>query len=185
MYVKVLLNLILVMVIVVFQLSFISGLPGWLNNLNFVLVILIFILTFSDLKIVLWWSIGVGWLCDIYSFLPFGFYLVSLFLTMLIANFLLTNFFTNRSLYSFLALTFFSTLFYEFFLFLMIYVWQLFVDPILFFAFTKEFWLKITEQAILNLLFVFILYYIISFVSHKLKPVFLLRGLSSSQADRK
>ncbi|MBU1684322.1 hypothetical protein KKC56_02565, partial [Patescibacteria group bacterium] len=110
MYKQILLYLILIITLAILQLSFISNLPWQLSQLNLFLVILIFILSLGSFKTALWMTIGIGILFDIFSFNLFGFFLICLFLTILFANFLLINFFTNHSLYSFCALTFFSTL---------------------------------------------------------------------------
>jgi len=175
MYSKIILNAIIVIFLVIFQLAFISGLPLGLNNINFLLIALIFILVLKDNKTAFWWSIGIGSLVDIYSFLPFGFFIVSFFITILIADFLLKNFFTNVSLYSFLALTFFSTIIYEFWLRINVYIFNLFILKIDFFMFIKDFWVNFLWQIVFNLLFVFILFYIINFISQRLKPVFLVK----------
>ena len=174
MYPKIFFNIILIISLTIFQLSFVSGLPSWLHNVNFVLVILLFVLVLGGLKSALWTAIGTGFLLDVYSFLPFGFYLINLFAALIFANFLLAHFFTNRSLYSFFALTFFLTVFYELVLRSLIYFSLAIKKGADFFIFSKEFWINISLQIILNLLAVFVLFYSINFISHKLKPVFLI-----------
>ncbi len=156
--------------------SFISSLPSLFSNLNFILVIIIFILVLINFKVAFYWSIGLGFFLDIYSFFPFGFYLFCLLVTLLFTNFLLNNFFTNRSMYSFLALTFFSTIFYVFSFNSMKFFLQVFAHQANFFVFTKEFWIKSAFQILLNLVLVIILFYLVNFASHKLKPVFLVKN---------
>ena len=174
MYLKIFLNLILIYIVSVWQISFIAALPFGMNNFNLVLVCLIFILMLSGFRLSLWWTLGAGFLLDTYSFLPFGIYLISLFLTVLLANFLLANFFTDRSLYSFLALTFFSTLFYSFLFYLLTYIFS-FPEIKISVLGEKEFWLALACQLFFYLLFVFLLFYVVSFASKRLKPVFLER----------
>jgi len=175
MYLKIFLNLILIYILTVWQISFAAALPFGISHFNLILVILIFILMLGGFKLSLWWALGAGFLLDSYSFLPFGVYLISLFLTVLLANFLLANFFTDRSLYSFLALTFFSTLFYSFLFYLLTYIFS-FPEIKISVLGEKEFWLALACQLFFNLLFVFILFYIVSFLSKRLKPVFLERS---------
>jgi len=174
MYLKIFLNLILIYILSVWQISFIAALPFGISYFNLILVILIFILMLGGFKLSLWWAIGAGFLLDTYSFLPFGAYLFSLFLTVLLANFLLANFFTDRSLYSFIALTFFSTLFYSLLFYLLAYLFS-FPEIKISFLREKEFWLAMGFQSLFNLLFVFFLFYIVNFASKRLKPVFLER----------
>ncbi len=172
MLVKIITNVILIISLGVVQISLISGLPGIAGNLNLVLVILIFILGFSGFDFAAWWAVGLGFLLEIFSFLPFGAYLFSLSLTIIIANWLLNYFFTNRSLYSFLALTGLATLIYE--LIINFFV-LLFVETNSFTLLAAgNFWVSILEQIGLNLLFTFIIYYIIYFLGKNLKPVFLI-----------
>ncbi|MFH0956017.1 MAG: hypothetical protein V1801_02280 [Candidatus Falkowbacteria bacterium] len=172
MTVKIITNIILIISLGVAQISLISGLPGMASNINLVLVALIFILGFSNFYFAAWWTVGIGFLLEIFSFLPFGIYLFSLSLTIIIANWLLNYFFTNRSLYSFLALTGFATVIYE----LIISFFVLIFIKINSFASLADsnFWFSMLEQIGLNLLFAFIIYYIIYFLGKNLKPVFLI-----------
>jgi len=154
--------------------ALIRGLPGLAGNLNLALVILIFILGFSSFNFAVYWAIGTGFLFEVFSFLPFGAYLISLSLTIIIASWLLNYSFTNRSLYSFLALTGLATIIYELMInfFVLIFVEMNSAASIM----TGNFWFSILEQIGLNLLFTFIIYYIIYFLGRNLKPVFLIKG---------
>lgn len=175
MYSKIFLNLFFLAILFVFQVSFAPSLPGWLPELNLLIIALVFILTLVDFKTAFWWSAGAGFLLDTFSFLPFGFYLVSLFLTLLAINFLFNSFFTNRSLYSFLALTFFYILFYRILLSIAVYIWQFLAGEEFFSIFIGEFWRDLGVEIALNLIAVFLLFYLFSFFGKKLRPVFLVR----------
>ena len=168
---KIITNIILIISLGVAQIALISGLPGLAGNLNLALVVLIFILGFSGFNFAAIWTIGVGFLLEVFSFLPFGTYLISLSLTIIIANFLLTYSFTNRSLYSFLALTCLATVIYELIInfFVLIFVETNSIALIM----AGGFWLSLLEQVGLNLLFTFIIYYIIYFLGRNLNPAFL------------
>ncbi|MDD5071207.1 MAG: rod shape-determining protein MreD [Patescibacteria group bacterium] len=174
MYLKIFLNLILVYVLAVIQVSFVAALPLGMSNLNLILIFLIFILMLSGFRLSLGWAAGAGFLLDAYSFSPFGVYLISLFFTVLLANFLLANFFTDRSLYSFMALTFFSTLFYSLLFYFLVYLFS-FPEIKINFLRAGDFWSALVYQLFFNLLSVFLLFYIVSFASKRLKPVFLER----------
>ena len=126
MYSKVAINIILASVLFVIQLAFISGLPGWFGNLNLILVVLIYILGLSSFQAAWWWSIGLGILLDVYYFLGFGIYLLSLSSAIFLTYLLLNNFFTNRSLYSFLALTFFGSVSYKVVLYFLSFIYGFF-----------------------------------------------------------
>jgi len=176
MYLKILFNFILIVILAIFQISLISSLPYYLNQINLALVVLIFILVLGDQKLALAWSIVLGFLFDVYFFLPFGFFLVCLPLTILAADFLLNNFFTNRSFYAFMALTFFSTFLYEFLRNTFVYIIDFFRINSTIFLFTKFFWVNFFIKITVNLALTFVFFYIVSFVSLKLKPVFLVKN---------
>lgn len=170
---KIITNIILIISLAVVQIALISGLPGVAGNLNLVLVILIFILGFSSFDFAVWWAVGISFLLETFSFLPFGAYLFSLSLTIIIANWLLNYFFTNRSLYSFLALAGLATIIYELIINFFVLV---FVEINLSTSMVDgNFWFSMLEQIGLNLLFTFIIYYIIYFLGKNLKPVFLIK----------
>lgn len=170
MTVKIITNIILIISLAAAQISLISGLPGPAGNLNLALVVLIFILGFADFILAASWAVGLGFLLEVFSFLPFGAHLFSLGLTLVIVNFLLNYFFTNRSLYSFLALTGLATVMHEITVnfFALIFVEA---DS----AASGNFWLSVLEQAGLNLLAALVIYYVIHFLSRNFKPVFLVR----------
>lgn len=173
MYYKVLLNIFLVIFLAIIQFSFIPGLPAGLENLNLVLVFLIFSLSLYNLEIALWQAAGIGVILDFFSFLPFGIFSASFVFSCAAANFLLVSFFTNRSLYSFLALTVSASLFYAFIFNLINYFFQFVFSEKVFFIFNYDFWQVLFYQIIFNLIAVIIIFYAINFLSKKLKPAFL------------
>ncbi len=175
MYSKIILNIVLIISLVVIQLSFISGLPANLNNLNLILIILIFILSLINLDTAMWWAVGAGFLLDIFSFTPFAVYLVCLFLTIVIANFLLVNFFTDRSLYSFLALVGLTTVIYEFFVNVVFLFPRLIYGGGINISLNYGFWIEKISRLGFNLLVTLLLFYSVHYISNRLRPVFLMR----------
>jgi len=171
---KIIYNAVLIIALAIFQIAFINSLPAGLDNLNLILVVLIFILSLININYALAWAIGLGWLLGIFLFAPFGLHLISLFLTIIFSNLLLANFFTNRSFYSILALVALSTVIYEIFLNCFNYLINLFIKENLLIV-NPNFWLDKLSQIILNLLAVAVFFYFINFISKKFKPTFLLK----------
>lgn len=171
MTVKIITNIILIISLAAAQISLISGLPGPAGNFNLILVILIFILGFSGFALAAYWAVGLGFLLEVFSFLPFGAYLFSLSFTVIIANFLLNYFFTNRSLYSFLALTGLASVIYELIInfFVLIFIEANSVAA-------GNLWLSGSERLGENILLAFIIYYVIHFLGRNFKPVFLIKS---------
>jgi len=172
-YGKIIINIFLILILFIIQFSFISGLPGIMSRINFVIIILIFILVLFNLKLALLWSLGLGILFGFFSFLPFGSHLFCLLISVVFSNFLFKNFFTNRSLYSFLLLTFFISIFYNVLMIILLLIYNFFGNYMLLkinmYFFENKFY-----ELILNFIVVIILFYIINFFSKKLKPAFLI-----------
>lgn len=176
MYLRIIANIFLVFLLAIFQVSFISALPAWFSNINLIIILLVFVLSIKGFSHAFWWLIGAGMILEIYSFLPFGVFLFSLMFTVLLVNFLLVNFFTNRSLYSYLALSISAIFVYEFILYLLNYFLYYFSDNDFILNINKSFFLEKFGVLVVNGLAVMVLFYIYNFISKNFQPVFLVRG---------
>ncbi len=174
MYFRIIINFILLLALVLIQISFISGLPLGLNNLNIIIISLIFTLGFKSINQALWSAVTLGFFLDIFSFSFFGLHLIVLTLTISAVHFLLNNFFTNRSLYSMLALVSLAMIIYELCLNSFIYLAGLFSNMDLM-VIGSDFWYVKLIQLGINLLAVIIIFYLIHFIANRLSPVFLLK----------
>lgn len=159
--------------LILLQTGFISGLPLCLKTLNLVVVSLVVIISVFGFEMASWWVIAAGFLLDIFSFTVFGVNIISLIFALIITEFLLVNFFTNRSLYSYLALTFIASFSYRFsILFLYYLTISSFEQKIIF-----NFNLSMLKYELcgfgMNLILIFIVFYIINFLSRSLRPVFI------------
>ena len=176
MYQKIIINIFLLVGLAIVQLAFIGSLPPPANAFNIAIIVLVWLLPLSSYRTVIWWSAGIGVLFDLYSFLPFGTHLLSLLGALALGRWLLLDFFTNRSLYSYLALTFFTTLTYE-------VSWQAVAAFVLFISgepanldFGADFWAREGYLIGLNMAGVAAIFYAYGFISHKLKPTFLFKA---------
>ncbi len=170
---KILANVFLISFLGLIQLSLISSLPVWFSQINIVLVVLVFILATFAFKLAVLWALFIGLILDLFSFLPFGSLTLALVATTLFAYFLLNNFFTNRSLYTFLALVSFSTLFF-FLLNSAINYLNVFLGKTIFSPRNLiDMFLAVFFQIIVNLLVTIIFFYLFNFISQRLKPFFL------------
>lgn len=176
MYRKIVLNIVLAIILAIVQIAFISGLPSWFSNLNLILIVLVFILGLIGFQSAWWWSLGLGILMDIYHFLPFGIFLISLSSAILLTNFLLTNFFTNRSLYSFLALTTLAGIFYNIILYFLSFISNFFNISGVFIKINSGVLVNELRGLAVNILAAIFIYYFLNLISARLKPVFLLRS---------
>jgi hypothetical protein len=176
MYLKFFFNLVLIIALAAFQIGFVSGLPAAAHELNLVVIFLVFSLEFSPDKRFIWWLLLLGFVFDIYFPFFFGFFIILWTIIFLFANFLSVNFFTNRSLYSFSGLAFFSIIFYYFCFNSLFYLASIMSgEKASLFFLAKNFWLKLGEGVALNLVAAIILFYLVNLISDRLKPVFIIR----------
>jgi len=175
MYGKIIFTILFTVFLVATQLSFISGLPAGFSNVNLILVSLIFISVIGGSKFSVWWAIGAGLFMDILSFLSFGTYLLSLVAIALLIDFSLKKWFTNRSLYTFLALTILATVSYSILIKLSSYLMHFLSGSGFILILNEKFWTNELSQLVLNLLSVAVIFYFFNLLSIKLKPVFLIK----------
>lgn len=174
-YLKALFHVLVVSLLFVVQKGFLSGVFAFGGNLNLIIVFLIYLLVFSKFELAIFYTMLLVVLYELFSFYFPGAYLFSFLAMLIVANFLLVNFFTNRSLYSVVALTFFSTL-----VFTLTFYSQVAIYNYLFAAEKSVFNLIIfakveTIGLILNLLCALLAFYLLNFISKKVQPTFLLR----------
>lgn len=160
-------NLLLVLI----QYSFISALPSPWRQFNLVLANLIFILFFLDFKIALLAAFSAGFFLDFLSFNFFGFYLLIFFLTLLLAQWVLKNWLTNRSFYTLAALMLGATIFYNLLAALFLYIIS--TDYSIIFLAQGSFWLTLFYQGMWSLLFALVLFNLAVVASKRIKPFFL------------
>ncbi|MDD4902082.1 MAG: hypothetical protein PHE24_03015 [Patescibacteria group bacterium] len=176
MYLRLFFKLVLVIALVILQIAFISALPLWLRGLDLVIIFLVFSLEWSGGYKTIWWFFLIGLFFDLYFPLWFGFFIFLWPAIFLFTSFLAKNFFTNRSLYSFFGLTFFATIFYYFVFNLVFYSAGFFSEnKAAFFPLVKNFWLRLADGLVLNLLAVAVLFYLTNLISDRLKPVFIIK----------
>jgi hypothetical protein len=176
MYFRLFFKFIFVVALIAVQIAFVSALPVWARELNLVIIFLVFSLEWNGGYRTIWWFLLIGLFFDLYFSLFFGFFLILFPVMFLLVSFLSTNFLTNRSLYSFLGLTFFTTIFYYFIYNASFYLAGFFSeDRTALFILTKNFWFRLTDGLIMNLLAVFVLFYLTSAFSQRFKPVFIIK----------
>ncbi len=95
------------------QFSWLNVLPSFFGAINLVLIILILTLFFYDFRSALGAALIGGFWLDLFSFNFFGYYLITLFITAILAAWILNSWLTNRSVYSFGLLLLLATIIYN------------------------------------------------------------------------
>jgi cell shape-determining protein MreD len=132
---------LLVIIVFIIQRSFLNSFSNVLNRIDLFLFLIIWLFIFFDFKSSFNFALISGLLLDVFSFYPFGIYTLVFLSTVLLADFVWNNFFTNRSIYSFLALSFILILFHSIFLYLLFFI----AESNLFglYWFNKVFWFNL------------------------------------------
>ncbi len=113
---KILINsayIIFLSLIAILQIAFFSAWGGFFSSLNLIIIFLIFILFFYNLKSALIAVFIFAFWLEIFSFNFFGIFIISLLLTLYIIDKISFSWLTNRSLYSFIILNIVGIFLYQ------------------------------------------------------------------------
>ncbi len=173
MAIKITINIVLIAALVIVQLAFVGNLPYPASSLKLVLIALLYILVLVSLKSSLWWAIGSGALADIYAMDFFGTSILQLLVIVMIMHLLLVKYFTDRSIYTFIALASIALLTQDAVRGLAGFAGGLIYGspPDLSF----EFFIYEGYALLVNLAVVAILFYFVNYITVRFKPVFLIR----------
>lgn len=144
------------------QTALAKSLPGGVY-INLSLVILIFLLVLFGLEQAIFCWLLSGFLADLFSFRLFGFYTILFCLILFLVYWLLSNVLTNRSLYSFLLIVSLVTVIYD------VATWLVFGLPV------NDILSNEIKRLVANFLITIIAFYLVSWMSYRLKPVFLIK----------
>ncbi len=170
MWYKILLSTFLISFITILQITLLGSFNNYFSSFNLVLATLIILLFIIDFSWVVYFSIISGLILDIYSSLPFGIFMFSIFVSISVSYFLLLNFFTNRTFYSVVFVGLSAVVAYNV-IFLITIGLSYFMGLSDFFV-HYDYWLKLGYQIINIIILLIVLFLIINLFSRKFKPNF-------------
>jgi len=166
---------LIILIVALSQVAILANLSKHLKNLDIILVTIIFVSVAYRFYIGVIYALFCGFFVDLYSTLPFGsnmiIYLIVLYCVYIISQKLLTN----KSLYSLVALTFISTFFYAF----LLYVLRVFLSLSHFkdYSLIKDYSLLATQNVFWQLIFnvgcAVLLFFVFHYSSKQFKAVFI------------
>ncbi len=145
------------LIIFFIQIAIISSWGPVFSKINLILFFLIFTFIFFDFQRSFYFALFSGIFLDIFSFYPFGIYTLVLILSLLLIDFVSSNLFTNKSIYSFLILSFLYLVFYNFTVYLLIFIFESNIFGIIWF--NKVFFLNLFLEIIWIFLGIIISFY--------------------------
>ncbi|KKQ80506.1 MAG: Rod shape-determining protein MreD [Parcubacteria group bacterium GW2011_GWC2_38_7] len=107
---KFLKHTLIITIVALLQVAILPNLANKLNNLDIVLVVLIFIAVVYKFYFSVIYGLILGFFVDIYSSLPFGVSVLCYLLTLYFVYLILQKLLTNKSFYALLGVTFIGTL---------------------------------------------------------------------------
>lgn len=155
----------------IIQFSLISALPEFFSQFNLILIFLMLVLFFLDFRVAIISTLIAGFWLGVLSFNFFGFYFITFFCTIGLAQWVLKNWLTNRSLYALFALMVGATIFYNFLAAFILYLFG--ADYNNFFLVQSSFWKVLAYQSIWSFLSALVLFNVAALVSKRIKPFFL------------
>lgn len=158
----------------ILQIGFVSLLPFPFSILNLILAGALFTLFALRFSLALYLILASGFLLELYALTAFGLLWVSLFLTIIIAQFLFNYFFTNRSWLALVVLGAVGTLIFRSIFLLINFLLMIKGETSLSFSF-RDYALSAFWETILNVLFLLSVFLIAGQFVKKLKSVFLVR----------
>lgn len=171
--IKIITNILIIIILLIVQISFLHTWPISLLSLNLVLAYIIFTTVIINYGRGIVLGVIAGFILDIYSLKPFGAFSISIVLTVILVNILFNQFFTNRSYYSLVTLGVIGTFFYYILLRAIenFYFWlrPLSLDPL----FSLNNFSDVGWQIISTTIMSVILFFIFNFISRRAKSVFL------------
>ncbi|MBI4652919.1 hypothetical protein HY750_01565 [Candidatus Kuenenbacteria bacterium] len=172
--VKIFCYTLLIILISIFQMSFLSHFD-FLKNINLLLIIIIFT-TATNYPLSLIGAIVGGFLLDIYSNFQFGSSIISLVLTVIIIKNIFNNYFSKHHFFTYPVIGFIGVLSYNFILALFISFFYLIKINEFNFILDKVYLINLIWQIILSIICIILLDLLTILIYTKLKKFFLLKN---------
>jgi len=148
---------------------------GFLNNLNFLLVILVFITIISGFDLGFIFALIVGFIYNIFSFLPLGTFIIIYLVILILVNFLYKNVLINFSFLTNFILIIMATLLYNFLLPFVTYIFYALNIIKLYIVIDNDYIINFLKAIILNSLLISFIFIIAKLTIQKLNLVFLIK----------
>ena len=169
--IRTILAVIAFLLLAIIQRSFIWALPQPFSSISLPIIILMSYLMFSHWDRAWPALIIFGLILDSLSFHILGLDAVVLTLSFLAGEFLLKYWLTNRSLYSFAALTVLVTLVYHLIMIVSAFLLS-YRDQSFSLLFQESFWMSLAYETASSIIAVSLIFYISNSISKKMKPFF-------------
>lgn len=168
-------HLLIIIIVALLQVAILPNLSVKLQNLDVILVVLIFAAVVYRFYFGVIYALILGFFLDLYSALPFGLILLCYMLVLYFVYLIFQKLLTNKSFYSLLGVTFIGTLIYSLLLYSLriLYYFIYIKDYLLIKNYTITSLNNIGWQLLLNLLFALLLFIMFHFGSKRFNAGFI------------
>lgn len=163
--------IIALILLTIFQISAISLWPGFWGELNLVLIVIVSLLFFYNIKTSLFSALIFGLCLDVFSFNFFGLKTLSLVLALFLVHKISISWLTNKSILSLLFMNIIFSFFYMLVSSFLISFSS--YEPGSFFLFEKVFWLSFLFKSSWSIILSLIFFAPLAKMSKNLRPMFL------------
>lgn len=168
---KIIIFVLALIFLAIFQISAIFLWPGFWGELNLILIVIVSILFFYDIKASLLATLIFGFCLDLFSFNFFGMESLSLLISLFLVYRLSITWLTNKSIYSFLIMNVIFS--FSYLLFSSFFIYFFYYESVSFFLFKKIFWQSLLYKTTWSLIIIIISFFPLAKVSKNLRPMFL------------
>ncbi|MCF7794835.1 hypothetical protein K9M50_00535 [Patescibacteria group bacterium] len=172
-YLHLSLQIILSYFLIIFQFTYISSLHTVFNLINLPLILLILIIILGRKNYHIYFAFLIGFIFDIYFFDIFPIFIISFLVAVMSSRYLQLSFFTNRSIYSFIVITAFATVTFNFSYQIINFIINIYQSSNSLFLTQAWFWESLGYKLILHSIIIIVLFYIINFTTRRLRPYLL------------
>jgi len=166
--------LFLSLILVFLQQSVLPAL-GFLANLNILLVFLVFITIIFDFNLGFIFAIFIGFLVNVFSFLPLGTFIIIYLVILGVINFLYKHVFINFSFLTNLILIVLATFIFNLLLLLVAFLFYLLNLTNIYIVLDGAFLINFLWQIILNSIMISLVYILAKLTIKKLNLVFIIK----------
>lgn len=173
--VKVIKNLLFILLVLVLQLAVIPNLPSIFNQINAIVITIVFVSILFNFNYGIVYTLIFGFLMDIYTIYPFAVMMLAYFVMFYFIYQVFSHFLTNKSFYSLLVLTGLAIFIFNFigFVYQTIFIFQtnkeLLDIPVLFWNFVND----LIPQFLVNIIIATFFFFVFHVVTRRFKAVFI------------
>jgi hypothetical protein len=166
---------VVIIVVLVIQTSFIEPFVTGIAPISVVVLFLALLAFRLEIIPLLWWSLLIGFLHEVFSILPFGTFTVITMVTVIVLYYMLKNFLTNKSLFPFVLMACLGSIIYNLLFLITSLFFHYFEKTTITIHQIPNLWSGMLIQAVVNGFAAFVLFLLLRTMTKRFQNQFLVR----------